>query len=164
MRRAAINRWAATLELVLCIPRTDLFIIRDFSESDNKSVRGRICFLISRKATRGFRLLGVHEARCGCAERRPRAMSTGATTELLQVVEKGQVDEVAALLGDDVNVADNLGWTPLHEAAASNRDTSVCELLLCRGAHVNQPNEVPSHPPCALRARSDASHRAHAVW
>ena len=92
-------------------------------------------------------------------------MSTGAaTTELLQVVEKGQVDEVAALLGDDVNVADNLGWTPLHEAAASNHDTSVCELLLCRGAHVNQPNEVPSHPPCALRARSDASHSAHAVW
>ena len=92
-------------------------------------------------------------------------MSTGgATTELLKVVEKGQVDEVAALLGDDVNVADNLGWTPLHEAASSNRDTSVCELLLCRGAHVNQPNEVPSHPLCAILAHADASHCARAVW
>ena len=73
----------------------------------------------------------------------------GAATELLQVVEKGQVDEVATLLGqlgDDVNVADNMGWTPLHEAAASNRDTSVLELLLCRGAHVNQPNQFGETP------------------
>ena len=135
------------------------FIIRDLVSStrafSRPFIRGRPVVFVSSVSTK--------VAAAG-ARRDGPTMSTGATTELLQVVEKGQVDEVAALLGDDVNVADNLGWTPLHEAAASNRDTSVCELLLCRGAHVNQPNEVPSHPPCALRARSDASHRAHAVW
>lgn len=68
---------------------------------------------------------------------------------LLHAVEESDVGEVEALLeqGHAVNVIDDLGWTPLHEAARLE-SSATCALLLRCGANVRANNvygETPLH-------------------
>ncbi|MFH1719522.1 MAG: ankyrin repeat domain-containing protein [Planctomycetota bacterium] len=60
------------------------------------------------------------------------------TKSIHQAAVDGDVDQVTALLGkgEDVNLENRMGWTPLL-AAVSNRRQAVVELLLSKGANVN---------------------------
>lgn len=63
----------------------------------------------------------------------------------------GKAWETAQLLverGADVNLADSIGGTPLHNAASRNHPDTI-RLLLSKGAEVNRRNKA-GHTPLAL--------------
>jgi len=60
------------------------------------------------------------------------------TKSIHQAAVDGDVAQVTALLGkgEDVNLQNRMGWTPLM-AAVSNRQQAVAELLISKGANLN---------------------------
>merc|ERR550532_1995898 len=68
-------------------------------------------------------------------------------TPLIIATREGQVDNIEALLGQnvDVNIANNKGDTPLINAAEKGQRTIV-EQLLIRGASVDVSNEKGDTP------------------
>ena len=81
-------------------------------------------------------------------------MDDSSTPPLLHAAEQGDAELVEELLngGAQVNCVDQLGWTPLHEAAMSNKEPSLCALLLRHRASVtavNKYGETPLHMAAA---------------
>lgn len=75
-------------------------------------------------------------------------------TPLHRVCKTGNTEKLGELLEEedvDVNVQDNFGWTPLHEACIHKHHECV-KLLLEHGAEVNvqaNNNDTPLHDACA---------------
>ena len=54
-------------------------------------------------------------------------------------IKRGDIEKAKSLIseGADVNVKDNAGWTPLHEAAMRYGSRDILELLISNGADIN---------------------------
>ena len=79
-------------------------------------------------------------------------------TRLMSLAIQGDVDRVSLLLkvGADVDARDAGGWTPLHWASATGRET-VVRLLLDKGADVNATKTFGKTPLHIASERGHAS-------
>lgn len=77
----------------------------------------------------------------------PKKLATPQRARIFSVVHSGDVASLEQCLreGDDVNVTDKNGGTPLHDAASAP-DAEMCIALLSKGANVNAKTKLDSTP------------------
>ena len=83
--------------------------------------------------------------------------STDSLKDIFEAAEKGTAQDVQHFIdkGEDVNLKNADGLTPLHFAAASNPDVNVLETLIVMGAEVHAKNIKGSTP---LHAAASTNH------
>ena len=85
------------------------------------------------------------------------ASQSDLDSELLEAAAQGDASSVALLLdrGADIEASNDIGWTPLHLAAAHNAEPAVAALLLDRGADIEARDNdgwMPLHMAAANNA------------